>query len=446
MNAVPGHSPPGRIFRANAAAACDATGLIIRPVSILAQVESWPSLRILALGPPEEVDHHPAARASVTTDLPNSILTPGFVNAHCHLDLTHIGPRPGDAAGGFVGWVDMVRSGRHTDPDAIAASVRLGIELSLAGGVSAIGDIAGAPGGIPNLVPFQTLRGSPLRGVSYLEFFGIGTTTTRARDRVNTALADASPLQGPVRFGLQPHAPNTVDLPLYRWAVEQAQRHNLPLATHLAETPEERDFIAHARGPQREFLERLGIWDDTILRHIGRGNTPVRHMAEVLAAAPFTVAHVNDADDAALETLARTKTSVVYCPRASAYFGAEACFGPHRYRDMLGAGINVALGTDSIINLPAEAAHPASGGLSTLEEARYLHRRDGADPLSLLAMITTNAAAALHMDPSLFRLRADSLVAGLNAVPIAGIPPEFEHPFASCLVSPHPPLLLWRRT
>ena len=40
-----------------------------------------------------------------------------------------------------------------------------------------------------------------------------------------------------------------------------------------------------------------------------------------------------------LERLVEAETPIVYCPRASAYFGAEQHFGPHRYRDMLAAGL-----------------------------------------------------------------------------------------------------------
>ncbi len=428
------------LLRFNALAACDGTGLVVRPASVLAQRERSPSLRIIAIGRPREIDAHPAASKASTQDLPASVLTPALVNAHTHLDLTHIGPQPHDPSAGFVKWVDMVRSRRNTDPAQIAASVRRGIELSQTGGVVAVGDIAGAPAGIPNLTPYRTLQASPLRGTSYLEFFGIGTTTDKPRQLIHSALSEAVNSNSQIRLGLQPHAPNTVDLSLYQWAAEVAQRNNLPLSTHLAETPEEHEFIAHARGPQRQFLERMGMWADSILDHIGRGEHPVRHLRELLASFPFLVAHVNDADDAAIETLARTQTSVAYCPRASAYFAAERHFGPHRYREMLSAGVNVALGTDSIINLPARAA---IHGMSTLDEARFLFQRDGTNPATLLRMATINGAAALGIDSALFRLSSESHVAGLIAVDVAasgaasGI-----HPFASCLTAETQPVLL----
>lgn len=101
------------------------------------------------------------------------------------------------------------------------------------------------------------------------------------------------------------------------------------------------------------------------------------------------VAHVNDATDEAIGILAGSRATVVYCPHASEYFGAHRHFGPHRYRDMLAAGVRVALGTDSIVNLPD------GDGLSVLEEMRLLYRRDGTRPELLLGMATVNGGAAV---------------------------------------------------
>ncbi len=407
-----------QITRYEALAAVDAAGFEVAPASLLVERLEGRGIRLLAAGTPEQTRGHPAWGHARVVSLPRSVLIPGLVNAHTHLDLTHIGPRPFEASGGLVGWVGMIGQQRHVASDAIAASVRRGIELSLAGGTVAVGDIAGAPLGRPSLAPFRALAESRLAGVSFLEFFGIGNRLAASMEGLGGVL-DSFPSEGDrVRLGLQPHAPNTIDLALYRYAAEEAVRRGLPLCTHLAETPEEREFVARGTGPQRVMLERLGIWDESILEHVGKGLHPVEHLAGVLGAAPFLVAHVNDCDDAAIRTLARTGTSVAYCPRASAYFGAERHFGPHRYREMLSAGINVALGTDSIVNLPAGAA--GSAGMSILDEMRFLHRRDGTDARLLLAMGTVNGARALGLEAGAFTFGAGGELAGLVSVEVEG--------------------------
>lgn len=418
MNPPPPYTGAG--IRVDALAIADERGVLASPASLLIETGS---LRVLAVGTPEEVGHHPGSIGATRLSRPRAVLIPGLVNAHAHLDLTHIGPRPFDHESGFMGWVETIRRERLTDPEAIGASVRRGVELLRAGGTVAVGDIAGAPAGRPTLAPWRELARSGLLGVSYLEFFGIGARQAEARGRVEALLDEWAEEERPdsgVRLGLQPHAPNTISLGTYRWAVELALGHGLPLSTHLAETPDERLFVGAGRGPMRSLLERIGVWEPAVLDEVGHGRHPVEHLGPVLRSAPFLVAHMNDADDAAVETLASTGTSVAYCPRASAYFGAEGHFGGHRYRDMLRAGIRVALGTDSIVNLPLSAADQEQGGISVLEEMRLLFRRDGTDPALLLRMGTTLGAEALGLEPGLFRFVAGHASAGVVAVEVGG--------------------------
>lgn len=352
--------------------------------------------------------------------LHEQMLMPALVNAHTHLDLTHIGPQPHEPGDGFVRWVDMIRTNRAQTDEDIARCVQLGIERSLAGGVIAVGDIAGAPGGRLTESPARTLADSPLMGMSYLEFFGIGKSAPGIIKRIDAFLRDHAPslmraMEGSgVQFGLQPHATNTIDFAVYRWIAQAAMSRGIPVSTHLAETPEEREFIAHATGPQREMLERLGVWDDSILDAIGKGNHPIEHLEEVLGTTPMLVAHVNDATDHGIEILAQTRTSVAYCPRASAYFGAEIHFGAHRYRDMIDAGVNVCLGTDSIVNLDTPDR------MSTLDDMRLLWDQGDHDPTRLLTMGTRNGALALGIDPDRFSLKHGAHPVGILGIECAG--------------------------
>lgn len=368
------------------------------------------TLRTVAVGPPTD------SRGIPTLDLPDAVLVPGFVNAHCHLDLTLVGPRDRPETGGFSAWLQVIRDNRPQEPADIVAAVQRGIELSIAGGVVAVGDIAGCVRSGPTLVPWQTLRRSALGGVSFLEFFAFGSMRDAALKRLRSTLDDAGPDRA--MLGLQPHAPYSVSRTAYESVAEHAARLDLPLSTHLAETLDERSFIARASGPQRDFIEALNIWHESEAEHIGKGEHPVAHLAPLLARRPWLLAHLNDCPDAALDRLASTSCSVAYCPRASAYFDAPEALGPHRYRDMLARGINVCLGTDSIVNLPAAAATESTGGLSPLDDARLLYRRDATDPADLLAMLTINGARALGLDESAFAFTPNHALAGVCAVPV----------------------------
>lgn len=374
------------ILRIDAAGVCDAHAQFSPGALLLEQIPD--GLLLLAAGHPADVDRHPAARDARRIDRPDLVLLPGLVNAHTHLDLTHVGPHP--AGGSFDSFIDLVRAHRREDSTGITASVRTGIDCSLRGGVVAVGDIAGCPRTGPTLTPGECLDRSLIRGVSFLEFFSIGASGRRGLDAAERQAARAR--FGSVRFGFEPHAPYSVSGAAYGALASRSE----PLCTHLAETAAEVELIARGTGPFRMFLERLGLWDDSCAMDFGQGKTPVAHVLDALGGRGLLAAHVNHATDDDILRLASTGSAVAYCPRSSAYFGAPGSLGPHRYRAMLEAGVTVALGTDSIINLDTPDR------ISTLDEMRLLYRRDKTDPALLLAMATTHGARSLGLDARRF--------------------------------------------
>jgi cytosine/adenosine deaminase-related metal-dependent hydrolase len=413
------------VVRLEAAAVCDwRQGFM--PGALLIEVEAPRKLRVLAVGRPEEVARHPASAAARLERHPDGVLIPGLVNAHAHLDLTHIGPRPFEAEKGFGGFVDLVRRERATEAQEIAASVRLGVEKSLAAGVVAVGDIAGAVRGKACTAAVEALADRGLGARSYLEFFAIGKGEAAGLAGIMQAVweIEEGKQAGKTypKIGLSPHATNTVSSRGYEMAAAMADSRGFAIATHVGETMAEREFIAKGTGPQRRFLEELGLWSDDMLRDIGQGRSPVAHASRALSGfrgLPSIFVHVNDCSDNDQRLLAGAKHAVAYCPHASEYFGAPAVFGPHRYQEMLDQEINVALGTDSVINQPR-------GELSILAEMGLLHRRDGADVAKLLKMGTEQGALALGLLPQVFEFRGGAL-AGVVA---AAADPEIrrKHP------------------
>jgi len=400
MNRRPLNLSPNRppiLFRIDAAAAADERGTILAPACALVQTDAAGgfSFRLLT---PADADAATIGISVTRLDLRDAVLIPGLVNAHTHLDLTSVGPyEPG--RGDFPRFLSHVRQNRPIGDAEIAAAVRTGIDLSLAGGVVAVGDIAGCPTPGPTAVPFHVLASSELAGISYVEYFGIGRTDTLRAEQAAAVVAGLTPTAN-VRPGLSPHAPYTVAPAAYRSTIAHAISLGVPVCTHLAESPAEREFIARGTGPHRQLLEAFGLWHDALADDFSSGNTPIEHMAPVLSDSGTLVVHCNDVSDADLQLL---RGPVVYCPRSSAYFEAERSFGPHRYQDMIRAGITVAMGTDSIINLPAHAADPSRGGISVLEEARFLFQRDSTPATMLMGMMTTAGALALGLPTAEYR-------------------------------------------
>jgi len=442
---------PG-LYRIDALAAIDAPspghpGLsLTHPlgVSLVLERTKHGDLISLAAAPTPELARSPRFAAARVIARPGHVLTPALVNAHTHLDLTHIGPRPlaNPASPNplehdhFAAWLDMVRRERHTDPHAIAASVRAGVALLNRGGIALVGDIAGAVGGQPSTTAAAALAKSllahaMLAGISAIEFFAQGSRWQTATEAALAAVESLQPFAtNRWQPALSPHAPYSVHADAYcmaiaRMAHAHARAQHLPaVITHAAESLAERAFITHARGPLANLLANLGMLDDHARASIGQGRSPIAHLDAALpSGAALTLVHAADLNPHDVNTIAARGWRVIYCPRAAAYFASRADqppLPPHRYQELLAAGVPVALGTDSVINLPA--ADLAATGLSVWPEMALLVRQDHLAPRVALAMATVHGCAALNLPHLAIHFRLAPLPhTSAPAAPIAGV-------------------------
>jgi cytosine/adenosine deaminase-related metal-dependent hydrolase len=312
-------------------------------------------------------------------DLGNSIVLPGLINAHVHLELSDL-PRLGfEWRGPLADWlIEIIKQmPAGDDTQRVQRAVEIGIDQCLRFGVTTVGDISRQA-----KLTRPLLRQSPLRVVSFGEFQAMAGRRKLLDERFAVA-TDRTHEGDRLRVGVSPHAPYSVEPNGYARAIQSG----LPLATHLAESPDEAEFLADHTGPFRRLWEFLNAWDDNVPRFEG---SPIRFARSLgLLDIPAVLAHLNYCDDAELALLASGKSSVVYCPRTHAYFGHP----PHRWRDMLAAGVNVALGTDSTASSP---------DLNLLDDLRLIRRiAPESSSHDLWQLVTTRPARALQMDDAL---------------------------------------------
>jgi cytosine/adenosine deaminase-related metal-dependent hydrolase len=158
----------------------------------------------------------------------------------------------------------------------------------------------------------------------------------------------------------------------------------LPIATHLAESPEEAVFLARQSGSFRGIWEDLlRQWDEQVPKFTGG---PIRFAQETgllsREIAPV-LAHVNYCDEQEMDLLANSRATVVYCPRTHAYFGHP----PHPWRKMAQKGIRIAVGTDSTASSP---------NLNLVDDLRMIRKQTPDLPADeIWKLATVNGAAAL---------------------------------------------------
>ncbi len=377
-------SPTGRTILF-ADVAVDAMGTSHSPAAIVVDNDC-----IEAIGHPASVGALPNARR---VDCSGHVVLPGLVNAHSHLDLSGSGPMRPDA--NFRRWLAGVRESRlqSTAADRTQATTH-GIALLRAGGTVAVGDIVGGPAD----ETLEVLMGSTMRGVAFMEVFGLGSEQRTTIDRLKRLQCNSMP--GPMRLGCSPHAPYTCSVDVYRAAAETG----LPIATHLAETAAEASLLEEGTGDLRDLLvDDIGIPASALPAlpaHAVTSLSPYLHGALCV--------HLNCIDRTHAETLASIGAVACLCPRATAYFGRDV---PGPLSLLREAGVSIALGTDSLLCL--DTPHR----ISVLDEMRLLHRVGDVSPLDLLAMGTTLGAQALGVDPQLVDLRPGP-TAGIIALPL----------------------------
>ncbi|HWE02365.1 MAG TPA: amidohydrolase family protein [Tepidisphaeraceae bacterium] len=333
---------------------------------------------ILSIGSAAELRwRYPQA---LVEELGDMVLMPGLVNAHVHLELSAL--TPGNRPADFVEWLKRLLPRSAPTADAVRAftvgGVETGVDQCLRFGVTCVGDISRQCS-----ITRPLLAAGPLRVVSYGEVQAMARRRGFLEERLAIA-ADASLSSDRLRIGVSPHAPYSIDADGYSRCLQVARERGMPLATHLAETTAEGEFLADHRGPFRDLWDYLDAWDDLTPTFHGGAIRFARSLG--LLAYPTLLAHVNYCDDEEMAMLACGRASVVYCPRTHAYFG----HAPHRWRRMLEAGINVAVGTDSTASSP---------NLNLVDDLRLLHDLAPDMPAGALwELATVRAARALEME------------------------------------------------
>lgn len=358
--------------------------------------------RIVSVGRWQDI---PRDARIAATDLGETALLPGLVNAHCHLDYTGMAGQlpPPDA---FTDWLKLITSSKggwlYSD---FAESWLAGAKMLLHTGTTSVGDVEM----VPELLP-EVWSATPLRVFSFLELTGVKSRRPPV-EIMREALEKITSLPpGRCRAGLSPHAPYSTTPELLRLAAESARDRNLRVVTHLAESAVEFEMFTHGRGAMHDWLACGG----RDMSDCGLGS-PVQHLESHGALGEHLLAiHVNYLAPGDARLLAQRNVNVIHCPRSHAYF-QHARFP---LEELAAAGVNISLGTDSLASVYKPRKEPVE--LSLFDEMREMAAAHPALPTeTILQMATVNGARALGMKRHIGELSPHAH-ADLIAIPFAG--------------------------
>lgn len=285
----------------------------------------WVGERILDVGPRDRILKRDPR---ILADDADTILIPGLVNAHAHLELTelHGAIPPGRP---FTEWLrKIIRLKKRICGAGVRRSIRAGESTLLRNGVTAVADNCAFPESLRSARRLRTLR--------FTEIIGLH-----------------SPAKLPGSSApICPHAPYSLSDDNLRKIAGWWNRHpRAPLSMHVAESPDESEYFLKGNGRFKQFYSNLNVSPRSFPR-----SRPIAHLDRLrLLRHGLTAVHANDVTAEEARLLHERDVAVAVCPGSLEYFQ----FSRAGVRRLVRAGVEICFGTDSMasntdLNLFAE--------------------------------------------------------------------------------------------
>ena len=318
-------------------------------------------------------------RDSPRVSLSNGAILPGLINSHCHLELSDYSkplevPDHGNASGSMVGWLANVMARRMAIRDSGAdieglkrASTVSGVRESWACGTRLVVDNITAPWssqwcdsaardllqGARSDATMALVPESPIYLLPCIELVDVTQTrmeqTWTFSQQVHNLLDATNPLGSDPTcrspMGLAPHAPYTASKRIVERAVHSSRAQHGWISMHLAESPEELEYVDLRQGP---FKDWISPWIDG--EHASEIGTIQEHLQLLSGSTRALVVHGNYLRESHIDFLSthRQNMAVVYCPRTHRHFRHSE----HPTRQLVKGHVPLFLGTDSKASNP----------------------------------------------------------------------------------------------
>ena len=324
-------------------------------------------------------DNHDAA----SLEQHKGVLVPGFVNTHCHLELSHM---KGKVATGttLIPFITGVVTQRGAAAEVIADAIETAEKEMIEGGIVAVGDISNVTDTF-----FQKAKGN-LRYYTFVEMFDfLQDQNAEAEFAKYKAVYDALPLAKGSQKTVVPHAPYSVSRTLFKKLNALNSKENVTISIHNQETQPEQDLFLHGKGDFYDFYGKFGVSLDAFKPS---GKTAIHYALENMVPSVKTLFVHNTLTSKADIGAAQMWSENVYwatCPNANLYIENRL----PNYQNFIAENARMTIGTDSLTS---------NWQLSILEEMKTIQRFQSYIPFEILIKwATLNGAKALGFDDTL---------------------------------------------
>jgi len=254
----------------------------------------------------ELLDEFPEAK--VTTLREHSLLMPGLINAHVHIEFSK--NKTELTYGDFLNWLYSVIENRADLVNECGIEcMSKAIDKMLANGITTFGAISS------QAMDLEACAKAKQNVVFFNELIGSQATMADALFGDFIARLDASKMVQ--REGFYPaiaiHSPYSVHPVLVKKAVQMAKNENLKLTAHFMESIAEREWLDESKGDFKKFFEELLSQTQSV----GNADEFLSYFDDK----ETLLTHVTNANADELQTIAKHNHTIIHCPISNRLLG-----------------------------------------------------------------------------------------------------------------------------
>lgn len=262
-------------------------------------------------------------------------ICPGFVNTHCHLELSFLkGHIP--AKTGLNGFIQALQKTRTTfSHEQITNAIQEAELQMLQNGIVAVGDICN---GSNTLLQKQK---SKLYYHSFIELFGFDGSRAVSFFSTGIALLEQFENAG-LSASLTPHAPYSTSFELMELIADACRNKGSLLSIHNQESEEENKLFQNKSGKMADMLKLFGL-DISTLKEYGKNSLPV-YLSHLNTETAILLVHNTFSTQSDIEFAQNKNVFWCLCPNANLYI--ENCLP--NIPLLIQSKAQLTLGTDSL--------------------------------------------------------------------------------------------------
>jgi cytosine/adenosine deaminase-related metal-dependent hydrolase len=264
----------------------------------------------------------------------SGIIVPGFINTHCHTELSHMKGKI-SAGNGLISFIKDILSSRTADQSEILAAAQAADQEMYDNGIVAVGDISN------NSITASIKEKSKLYYHTFIEILGF--LPANAEELFNKALATAEEFK-PQSTSITAHAPYSVSKELFKLIKQYCDTGTNLLSIHNQECEDENKFYRYKLGGFIDLYKHMGV-DISYFRPQARNSLqsiiPLLTNRQKVLLVHNTCTNLKD-----IYFIKRfdRKVNWCFCPSANIYIEKRL----PKIELFINQGLNITLGTDSL--------------------------------------------------------------------------------------------------